>query len=113
MIKRTHPDSGEAAVTVVRQKEYFQKPIDLCDYSHPAIQAIIPCWQDKDGKLVSVATGEVVTVGQNDQVRSCLVGTAFRYLDGEEIILTRSWDRKVYFVPREKEQGCLYTAFGE
>ena len=113
MITKMNPENGEAAVTVVRKKSNYNKTIDYCDYKHPAITAIIPCWKGKDGKLISVATGKTVTIGENDDVRVCLVGTTFKYPDGEEIILTRSWDRKVYFVPREKEQGCLYKAFGE
>ena len=113
MITKMHPENGEAAVTVVRKKSNYNKTIDYCDYKHPAITAIIPCWKGKDGKLISVATGKTVTIGENDDVRICLVGTTFKYPDGEEILLTRNWKREIYFITPERKPESFYNAFGE
>ena len=96
MITKMNPENGEVAVTVVRKKSNYNKMIDICDYRHPAITAIIPCWKGKDGVLTSVATGKTVTAGKDDDIRSCLLGTTFKYPDGEEILLTRNWKREIY-----------------
>lgn len=114
MMMKMKPGNGEKPVTVVRKNPRFSRVfVDLSDYSNPAISAIIPCWQSADGKLTSIATGEPITVGEYDQVRNCLVGTIFRYPNGEKILLTRNGRRDVYFITPEREYENFYNAFGE
>ncbi len=114
MMMKMKPGNGEKPVTVIRKNPRFSRVfVDLSDYSNPAISAIIPCWQNADGKLTSIATGEPITVGEYDQVRNCLVGTIFRYPNGEKILLTRNGRRDVYFITPEREYENFYNAFGE
>lgn len=108
---------GEKAVTIVKTKTIpiwiNNKPKDFTDYENPYISAVIPCWKGDDGVLRSVKTGKVVTIDDNCQERPCSVGTAFRYPDGEEILLTRNGLGEMYFVPKECTTCVMRNAFGE
>jgi len=108
--------NGEVAVTVVRIKKALYKTpyVDLCDYESPNITAIIPCWQAKDGSLRSIKTDMPVKVGEYDQVRTVLLGSCFKYPDGEELIFTRNGLGEKFFTRRDANVLCnLYRAFGE
>lgn len=99
---------GRKPVVVVRIKRYLvsgyvdftvydpevQKKID----PRTSILGVIPGWQDKDGTITSIETGEVVTPREHDQVRDVFPGTSFLFKDGTEILYTRNWQGKCYYI---------------
>lgn len=108
MILKMNPENGEIAVTVVRRKLFYQKSIDLNNYANPTITAVISCWKSQDGKLTSIACGKTITLGDDDEVRNFPVGRSFLYPNREEILLTRNWKRKVYFIHPERKPESVY-----
>lgn len=69
--------------------------VDLLDYTHPAIYALIPVLE-KDGKYSSMETGEVVPVLEMDQVVPINIGTALFFKDGTKLVYTRGWLKGLY-----------------
>lgn len=90
---------GRNLVVVVRQypRSWYNGKIDFTVYEHPDIWAKIPCWKDANGVLTSIKTGQVISLGRHDEVRSETWGTAFDYPDGAKVIYARFW------VPGKKE----------
>jgi len=85
-------EKNEKVVVVVRHRAPHQvtgvRRIDLTQYAHPNIWAVIPC-VEKDGKRISLKTGNEVPSKRFDEVRDGNSGMAFNYDDGTRTILTR------------------------
>lgn len=112
-MKKTQPNNGEVAVTIVRVKpSYSGQSVDVTDYTNPRITAVIPCWKDKSGKLTSVENGTEVKRTAHDDERPLLRGNCYRFPDGEELIYTRNGRGEQYFVPREIA-STVYAVFGQ
>ena len=98
----------------------YSSPIDFTDYTSPRIYAIIPCWQDKDGKLTSIRTGKVIQkITYHDQIRREGFGSGFDY-DDIKIVYTRRWvpgkKKPEYFFTERLCRDCElvhFRAFGE
>lgn len=109
--------NGRKPVVVVRVKVSFGGHVDFTVYD-PEVQkksdprgrilGVTPGWQDKDGTITSIETGDIVTPCGSDQVRDVFPGMAFKFQDGAEILYTRNWKRECYFVtenlPRPSER---------
>lgn len=100
---------GRKPVVVVRvKKSYFGSGyVDFTVYDpevqkkmdpRASILGVIPGWQDKDGTITSIETGEVVTPRGSDQVRDVSPGTSFKFKDGTEILYTRNWKGQCYYI---------------
>ncbi len=81
----------------------------LLDYTHPAIQKIIPCIKQGD-KFTDLRTNKSVKVTKDILVWPVSVGTVFQYGDGDRVLLSRTIaDKKLVLIPKNEFKFNQYS----
>lgn len=110
IMKRILKEEESAKVIVVLNPKHdrYNDPVDVCDYKHPAIIALIPVIQKKDGTFVEPLSGKKIQVPENNskvQIRTLLTGHEFRYPDSGRVILFGKNRQEYYFADKYDEAG--------